>query len=248
MAANDDMAAFTIALPSLDDDDDTEELFSVPQPRFGHPTGNYSSSTASSFDAPTPPCGSSHLRGHSGASSSDVHNPYARKDSSATSSGDVPSSFGFPPSARAPSSSAHQLGSVPRSVSASTGGLRSGQVVKKSSFVSLKSAFTNSKHAPAFYRSVSLNATGSAPLPEGPAGNTYPVLRNPFSRSASSNAALGAPPSSFSSSANPANARRKGAGGRSSAGQSQSSTAQGSTFWADGPSHQSRPSQYSTTS
>ena len=196
-------SSFSIALPSLDDDDDQEELFSYPASRFGHPSGE--SSSSSSFEAPnsyhltsSSSFTSNHNRGPS-TNSSDAYGG-GRKDSIATSTsggGGGESGFSFPQQrSTSVASGGGAFGNTQRSNGA--GGVGRGgsigsipvaphQIAKKGSFVSLKSAFSKaggggggaststSSHYLPLDRTHSANSTSAVPpLPESTSSGGHP--------------------------------------------------------------------------
>lgn len=253
-------SSFSIALPSLDDDDESEELFSYPAPRFGHPSGG---SSSSSFEAPMSYLASSssytsnHGRGPSTSSDAYGGGVPSRKDSIATTtSGD--SGFSFPQQRNASAASygtqrSNGGGGMGRGGSIGSIPAPPPQVSKKGSFVSLKSAFSKAGGGgPASTSSSAhhfpLDRTQSAssvvpPLPDS-SSHALPALRNPFSRAASSSnlASNSGPPSSFAQpSSGHSQPRRKAA--RPSGGPSVSSTS-----YNPYSNHQSKASQYSETS
>ncbi|CDZ98098.1 Fry-like conserved proteins [Phaffia rhodozyma] len=185
--------SFQIALPSLDDDaDDSEQLFSYPAPRFGQsgslsPFGPFGGG-GDGFGGGGSGSGgfgpSSYMGGNQSEPSSSV-----RKDSTV--------------SAQSPISSARATAGPPtvgsRKHSNSVGSdtlpppppLK--QIVKKSSFGALRSTFGGKKESATsslgMHKSPSVGGLGnSSALPDSSAGSNYPVLRNPFSRSASASA------------------------------------------------------------
>lgn len=275
-------STFQIALPSLDDDDQ-EELFSYPTPRFGHPSVSTGSgqwdnpykphardSSMASSDAYGPGGGGGATSGNS------HHNQPHRKDSIATSNGSAgDSSFSFPQSRSTSSVGAGAGGgfSTQRSTSGGvgssssiagghsssrvTGGSTSGgggfappptlkEVSKKSSFVSLKSAFSKSAASATHALDRTVSASAVPPLPDS---HNYPALRNPFSRNGSSSHTLNSHnlPPSFTSTGGAGGLRKKG--GRpstaSSGGGGTTSALWSASHSISQPGHYSRPSQFS---
>lgn len=217
---------FKIALPSLDDDYDSEEnLFSYPAPKFGHPAkassvgGTHPSTstaglpTSASAESVASPwsaqqySSSGHARGMSTTSSDAYHAPsgstqYGRKESVAASntSGEMPSWMGFGADRKASIAASQYSAGGDNSPSAFSQARKNS--VASTSFVPPKQV--QKKGSFVSLKSAFTKATGSdksslkTPAVPPLPDSAYPALRNPFTRAASSaQGSTSTPPTSF---------------------------------------------------